>query len=184
MLRKRADHCGGGLTLLLPASLQGFRASLAVPQLQVHDISCVDWAALRSAGFTGVVFDKDNTLTVPYVNTVHPPLAESLAQCLAVFDGRAVILRCAALPPPPPPPPSTQLRCPTHLLPVNSPPLPAPDKRPSPFQTAPAPATRRVCLSLMPAAQRRLLCRRHWGCPSFAMVRCSRLIPRHTSNTC
>ena len=89
----------------MPASLQGFRASLAVPQLQVHDISCVDWAALRSAGFTGVVFDKDNTLTVPYVNTVHPPLAESLAQCLAVFDGRAVILRCAALPPPPPPPP-------------------------------------------------------------------------------
>ena len=42
---------------------------------------------------------QDNTLTVPYVNTVHPPLAESLAQCLAVFDGRAVILRCAHPPP-------------------------------------------------------------------------------------
>ena len=123
MLRKRADHCGGGLTLLLPASLQGFRASLAVPQLQVHDISCVDWAALRSAGFTGVVFDKDNTLTVPYVNTVHPPLAESLAQCLAVFDGRAVILRCAAQPPAP------SCAAPTHLSSVHSPPLPAPDTR-------------------------------------------------------
>jgi hypothetical protein len=79
-----------------PCLPQGRNASLAVPQLQVHDISCVDWAALRSAGFTGVVFDKDNTLTVPYCNAVHPPLGESLAQCLAVFDGRAVILRCTA----------------------------------------------------------------------------------------
>jgi predicted HAD superfamily phosphohydrolase YqeG len=30
----------------------------------------VDWAALKAAGFKAVVFDKDNTLTVPFETQV------------------------------------------------------------------------------------------------------------------
>ena len=38
------------------------------------DITCVDFEKLRStAGMQAVVFDKDNTLTAPYVDSIHPP---------------------------------------------------------------------------------------------------------------
>jgi phosphatidylglycerophosphatase GEP4 len=62
----------------------------------VADISALDWRALRAAGFRGVVFDKDNTLTSPYAKEVHPPLRAALAGCLEAFGGAAVLLRRAA----------------------------------------------------------------------------------------
>lgn len=69
---------------------------LAVPHMEVHDISTVNWKALREAGFEGCVFDKDNTLTVPYVLKVYEPLQESLAECKEVFGGRLAILSNSA----------------------------------------------------------------------------------------
>ncbi|KAL9993880.1 putative PGP phosphatase, mitochondrial/chloroplastic [Helianthus debilis subsp. tardiflorus] len=36
------------------------------PHVWVPDVRYIDWAALKRKGFEGVVFDKDNTLTVPY----------------------------------------------------------------------------------------------------------------------
>ncbi|PNH01268.1 hypothetical protein TSOC_012857 [Tetrabaena socialis] len=47
-------------------SLFGGRQSLALPHLAAPDIRHVDWAALRAAGFSGLVFDKDNTLSLPF----------------------------------------------------------------------------------------------------------------------
>ena len=42
----------------------GSRAT-AVPHIRARDVSAVDFETLRKAGVTGVVFDKDNTLTFP-----------------------------------------------------------------------------------------------------------------------
>ncbi len=44
------------------------RKSLAIPHFSVKDISKIDSEKLKSYGFKGLVFDKDNTLTAPYVN--------------------------------------------------------------------------------------------------------------------
>mmetsp|Transcript_49367 Transcript_49367/g.91905 ORF Transcript_49367/g.91905 Transcript_49367/m.91905 type:complete len:259 (+) Transcript_49367:266-1042(+) len=69
---------------------------LAVPHIQVRDISEVNWRALRDAGFQGCVFDKDNTLTLPYALEVHDPLRASLDDCRDVFEGRLAILSNSA----------------------------------------------------------------------------------------
>ena len=67
---------------------QGGRASLAVPQLQVPDISCVDWAALRTAGFTGVVFDKArppcplSTFPLRHLSSLSASRAEQRSACV------------------------------------------------------------------------------------------------------
>jgi len=69
---------------------------LAMPHLSVPDIRYVDWAELRRKGFKGVVFDKDNTITVPYSLKPWPPLESSLECCklefgddIAVFSNSA-----------------------------------------------------------------------------------------------
>ncbi|CAD6236415.1 unnamed protein product [Miscanthus lutarioriparius] len=54
---------------------------LALPHVSVQDIRWLDWAELRRAGFRGVVFDKDNTLTAPYAPALWPPLAAAFNQC-------------------------------------------------------------------------------------------------------
>ncbi|KAM4094976.1 hypothetical protein ACB094_06G234900 [Castanea mollissima] len=58
---------------------------LALPHLAVPDIRHIDWAELHRKGFRGVVFDKDNTITVPYSLTLWGPLGSSLEQCKSVF---------------------------------------------------------------------------------------------------
>ncbi|XP_047071831.1 phosphatidylglycerophosphate phosphatase 1, chloroplastic/mitochondrial-like [Lolium rigidum] len=60
---------------------------LALPHVSVQDIRWLDWAELRRAGFRGVVFDKDNTLTAPYAPALWPLLAASFDQCRAAFPG-------------------------------------------------------------------------------------------------
>ncbi|XP_012459992.1 phosphatidylglycerophosphate phosphatase 1, chloroplastic/mitochondrial isoform X1 [Gossypium raimondii] len=58
---------------------------LALPHVAVRDIRCINWSELRRRGFKGVVFDKDNTITVPYSLTLWPPLRPSIEQCKDVF---------------------------------------------------------------------------------------------------
>ncbi|KAK9011505.1 hypothetical protein V6N11_044353 [Hibiscus sabdariffa] len=58
---------------------------LALPHVAVRDIRCIDWSELHRRGFKGVVFDKDNTITVPYSLTLWPPLRSSIEQCKDVF---------------------------------------------------------------------------------------------------
>ena len=68
----------------------GSKKTLAIPHLEVPDIRWVDWKALKDAGFKACVFDKDNTLTVPYEKRVHPPVASALEECKAVFGSENV----------------------------------------------------------------------------------------------
>ena len=58
---------------------------LALPHVAVPDIRYIDWAELHRKGFRGVVFDKDNTITVPYSLTLWGPLGSSLERCKSVF---------------------------------------------------------------------------------------------------
>ena len=75
--------------------LQG-DGSAALPHVSVPNISYVDWAALKRAGFEGAVFDKDNTLTEPYAIAIAPNLVDSLRKCIETFDGKVVVLSNSA----------------------------------------------------------------------------------------
>lgn len=70
--------------------------SAALPHVSVPNISYVDWAALKRAGFEGAVFDKDNTLTEPYAIAIAPILVDSLRKCIQTFDGKVALLSNSA----------------------------------------------------------------------------------------
>ena len=72
------------------------RPSLAMPHIEVTDIRSLDFRGLRAAGCEGVIFDKDNTLTVPYADTVAPSLSAALNECRDAFDGRIAVLSNSA----------------------------------------------------------------------------------------
>ncbi|GBG66653.1 hypothetical protein CBR_g66789 [Chara braunii] len=82
-------------TMIFVHMLMGNRY-LALPHISVPDIRWVDWHALRKAGFVGAIFDKDNTLTVPYENNLYSVLQESVSQCKEAFEGRIAILSNSA----------------------------------------------------------------------------------------
>ena len=82
------------------AAVAASKPPLALPHVSVQDIRWLDWAELRRAGFRGVVFDKDNTLTAPYAPALWPPLAAAFDQCRATFPPGALAIysKSAGLP--------------------------------------------------------------------------------------
>ena len=66
--------------------------SLAVPHLRVAHVGSVDWAALHSSGIRGVVFDKDNTLTDPYVDELAADAVPAIAACREVFGSDRLLI--------------------------------------------------------------------------------------------
>jgi len=64
--------------------------ALSIPHVEVPDIRWVDWRALKNAGFKACVFDKDNTLTVPYERTIEPRVRVALKECIEVFGAENV----------------------------------------------------------------------------------------------
>lgn len=69
---------------------------LAIPHISVPDISYIDWVELKRRGFQGVVFDKDNTLTIPYCSSLWGPLDESFEQCKSLFGNNIAVLSNSA----------------------------------------------------------------------------------------
>ncbi|GMP67788.1 hypothetical protein CsSME_00027660 [Camellia sinensis var. sinensis] len=69
---------------------------LALPHVSVRDIRYIDWAELKGRGFRGVVFDKDNTITVPYSLTLWGPLGSSLERCKSVFGNDIAVFSNSA----------------------------------------------------------------------------------------
>ncbi|ETP38409.1 HAD phosphatase, family IIIA, variant 2 [Phytophthora nicotianae P10297] len=65
---------------------------LLLPQLSVKDVTEVPFQTLRDRGFRGVIFDKDNTLTVPHKLEIAPHLAPSLEECRRVFGDSGVVI--------------------------------------------------------------------------------------------
>jgi phosphatidylglycerophosphatase GEP4 len=74
------------------AAVAASEPRLALPHVSVQDIRWLDWAELRRAGFRGVVFDKDNTLTSPSAPAIWPPLAAAFDQCRAAFPPGALAI--------------------------------------------------------------------------------------------
>eukprot|EP00040_Diaphanoeca_grandis_P007488 m.41110 g.41110 ORF g.41110 m.41110 type:complete len:210 (-) comp18707_c1_seq1:49-678(-) len=64
---------------------------LAIPHQRVTSVNDIDFQSLQNAGVTGVIFDKDNCLTIPYVDHVHANSAKGLEQCKQIFGDRVVI---------------------------------------------------------------------------------------------
>jgi phosphatidylglycerophosphatase GEP4 len=83
-------HCNHTHTHNTP--YQGGSSSLALPHLSVPDPSVLDWAALKAAGFTGAVFDKDNTLTAPYSPRLTAAGAAAVAGAAAAWGPGGVAL--------------------------------------------------------------------------------------------
>ena len=69
---------------------------LALPHVEVADISQLDFRRLRAAGCQAIIFDKDNTLTAPYVDEIEPSLAAALSECREAFDDRVAVLSNSA----------------------------------------------------------------------------------------
>lgn len=46
----------------------------------------------QTAGVKGIVFDKDNTLTAPYVDTAHEAVAEALETSKRVFGADRLLI--------------------------------------------------------------------------------------------
>jgi len=66
--------------------------SLLVPSVSVAHISQLNYTALYSTGVRAVVFDKDNTLTAPYENVVHPAADRGLKDAVKVFGTNKVAI--------------------------------------------------------------------------------------------
>ncbi|MCX6708788.1 MAG: hypothetical protein NTW67_04050 [Candidatus Woesearchaeota archaeon] len=69
---------------------------LAVPHFSVSDISTINPEQLKNAGFEGVIFDKDNTLTLPYVNELYPSIRSAFSDFKRVFGDRMAIMSNSA----------------------------------------------------------------------------------------
>lgn len=69
---------------------------LAMPHVFVPDIRYIDWAELKKRGFEGVVFDKDNTITVPYSLNLWSPLGSSMEQCKSLFGNNIAVFSNSA----------------------------------------------------------------------------------------
>ncbi|XP_015575456.1 phosphatidylglycerophosphate phosphatase 1, chloroplastic/mitochondrial isoform X2 [Ricinus communis] len=69
---------------------------LTLPHVSVRDIRYIDWAELHQRGFKGVVFDKDNTITVPYTLTLCGYLQSSIEQCKSVFGNDLAVFSNSA----------------------------------------------------------------------------------------
>ncbi|MCD9561447.1 Phosphatidylglycerophosphate phosphatase 1, chloroplastic/mitochondrial [Datura stramonium] len=69
---------------------------LTIPHVFVPDIRYIDWAELKKRGFEGVVFDKDNTITVPYSLNLWSPLASSMDQCKSLFGNNIAVFSNSA----------------------------------------------------------------------------------------
>lgn len=69
---------------------------LVIPHVFVPDIRHINWAELKSRGFNGVVFDKDNTLTVPYSLSLWPPLRSSVEECKSHFGNNVAVFSNSA----------------------------------------------------------------------------------------
>ncbi|MBW2981676.1 YqeG family HAD IIIA-type phosphatase [Candidatus Woesearchaeota archaeon] len=72
------------------------KKSLAIPHFSVADISKIDPEKIKYYGFKGLIFDKDNTITAPYINKIHPTVLEAFSQFQSLYGDRIVIMSNSA----------------------------------------------------------------------------------------
>ncbi|TDL22348.1 hypothetical protein BD410DRAFT_788612 [Rickenella mellea] len=69
-----------------------FKPRLILPSLTVNDIRQLDFHALKTAGFRGAVFDKDNCLTLPQRDHLVPELKDAWSECLSTFGPSNILV--------------------------------------------------------------------------------------------
>jgi len=66
---------------------------LFFPKKVLKDISEADWGQLKfEMNIKYVIFDKDNTLTAPYVDHLHPKVEKSIAECKNIFGSEHIAI--------------------------------------------------------------------------------------------
>jgi phosphatidylglycerophosphatase GEP4 len=73
-------------------NLFSFRKQLFKPKLVVSDMRDIPYDDLKAKGFAAIAFDKDNTLTAPYCNTIHDPFHEKWEECKNIFGRDNVVI--------------------------------------------------------------------------------------------
>ncbi|KIJ51225.1 hypothetical protein M422DRAFT_102629, partial [Sphaerobolus stellatus SS14] len=68
------------------------RPRLIIPNLIVQDIRYLNFAALKRAGFKGVIFDKDNCLTYPRHDTIIPELLDAWEELKEEFGTSNILI--------------------------------------------------------------------------------------------
>lgn len=64
-----------------------------VPHVTLDNVSQLHYQALKDkCGIRAVIFDKDNTLTAPYANTIHPDASAGLQAAKSVFGSENVAI--------------------------------------------------------------------------------------------
>ena len=72
--------------------------SLLVPHYSVKDINSIDAKDLREKGIKAVIFDKDDTLTLPYVNKKHFSVEDKIKDFKEHFGNNLMIVsNCAGV---------------------------------------------------------------------------------------
>ena len=71
--------------------------SLAIPHLEVKSIADLQPRKIKQSGIDGVIFDKDNTLSRPYVDEVVDDIRSSYEEFISVFgaENLLIVSNCA-----------------------------------------------------------------------------------------
>ena len=68
------------------------RPKLFKPHYRVKTITDINFLAMKQNGIKYIVFDKDNTLTIPYAKEFYPDIVESIAQCKEVYGYDSIVI--------------------------------------------------------------------------------------------
>ncbi|KAI1299945.1 hypothetical protein EDD11_006347 [Mortierella claussenii] len=89
-----------GQSFNLQGILQTFRVlaspRLMVPNLVVRDIRDINFEQLHKSGIIAIGFDKDNCLTKPYGQELHPPFKDAWKRCKDTYKDQIVIVSNSA----------------------------------------------------------------------------------------
>ena len=80
----------------IPGVKKAFNAfldpSLIIPQIRIDHINQLNFVSLKEKGITCVIFDKDQTLSVTYVDQLHPSCLDHINQARQMFPNAVAIL--------------------------------------------------------------------------------------------
>jgi len=69
-----------------------WKQNLLLPHFRTMDIRHIRFRNLKQAGFKGVIFDKDNTITAPFDDHLHPSVEGAFKECREVFGEKGMAI--------------------------------------------------------------------------------------------
>ncbi|KAJ2707961.1 hypothetical protein FB645_000311 [Coemansia sp. IMI 203386] len=68
------------------------RPHLFVPHMAVSDIRSIPFDQLHQNGIRYMVFDKDNCLTAPYIDHIHPEFEAAWSRCKQIYSPKQILI--------------------------------------------------------------------------------------------